>query len=139
MDDSILDAELLPLAHNAPVFELSDAAVAVLRTQRAGANAVVLSDRVERSDHVVSADPSVVVRVHRPVGFDAPMPCVFAMHGGGYVTGTFDMDDAKFDRWCPLYGCVGVSVEYRLAPETPLPRTARRLLRRVALDRRARG
>ena len=31
------------------------------------------------------------------------------------------MDDAKFDRWCPEYGIVGVSVEYRLSPETAYP------------------
>lgn len=122
MDDSILDAEILPLAHTAPVFELTDVAVVAMRTQRAAAaNGIELSDRVERSDHVVSTDPLVVVRVHRPAGVEGPMPCVYAMHGGGYVMGSFDMDDAKFDRWCPRLGCIGVSVEYRLAPETPYP------------------
>ena len=31
------------------------------------------------------------------------------------------MDDLAFDRWCPMLDVVGVSVEYRLAPETPYP------------------
>jgi acetyl esterase/lipase len=31
------------------------------------------------------------------------------------------MDDPRFDAWCPRFGCVGVSVEYRLSPETPYP------------------
>jgi acetyl esterase/lipase len=43
------------------------------------------------------------------------------MHGGGLVLGTFAQDDARFDRWCTLFGCVGVSVDYRLAPETRYP------------------
>jgi acetyl esterase/lipase len=31
------------------------------------------------------------------------------------------MDDAGFDMWCPRLRYIGVSVEYRLAPETPYP------------------
>ena len=80
-----------------------------------------LSDAVERSDHVVDEASGVVVRVHRPRGIQGVVPCVYSIHGGGYIRGTYDMDDAKFDRWCPAYGIVGVSVEYRLAPETPYP------------------
>jgi acetyl esterase/lipase len=37
------------------------------------------------------------------------------------VLGTYDMDDVRFDSWCPTLGIVGASVEYRLAPETPYP------------------
>jgi acetyl esterase/lipase len=43
------------------------------------------------------------------------------MHGGGYVMGTHLSYDGRFDAWCPRFGCVGVSVGYRLAPETPYP------------------
>jgi acetyl esterase/lipase len=83
---------------------------------------VELSDDVERTDHVVSDDPRVVVRVHRAKNAgSAKLPGVYSIHGGGYVLGSYDMDDARFDRWCPSMGCVGVSVEYRLAPETPYP------------------
>ena len=32
-----------------------------------------------------------------------------------------ELDDGVFARWCPELGVVGVSVEYRLAPETPYP------------------
>lgn len=43
------------------------------------------------------------------------------MHGGGLVLGDNRMDDARFDKWCRELGIVGVSVEYRLAPEHPYP------------------
>lgn len=80
-----------------------------------------LSLAVERTDVVISEDPHVVVRVHRPRAAVGALPCLYSIHGGGYVLGSNDMDDARFDRWCQMYPCVGVSVEYRLAPETPYP------------------
>jgi acetyl esterase/lipase len=80
-----------------------------------------LSDAVERTDHIVPGDPDVTVRVHRPKDAQGLLPCLYSMHGGGYVIGSYAMDDATFDTRCPRLGMVGVSVEYRLAPETPYP------------------
>ena len=80
-----------------------------------------LSDAVVRTEHVVPGDPPVPVRVHRPVTAEGRLPAVVTIHGGGYVIGSYDMDDPLLDRWCPGLGVVGVSVEYRLAPETPYP------------------
>src|SRR5439155_13256653 len=76
-------------------------------------------DGVEQSDHEVNAD--VVVRVHRPVSERAGRPCVYSIHGGGYVLGSYVMDDLLLGAWCSALDCVGVSVEYRLAPEHPYP------------------
>jgi acetyl esterase/lipase len=124
MDEAVLDPELVPLAGNAPVLELSDEFIATMRAAGQSsmfAAAPELSDAVERTDHVVSEDPRVVVRVHRPKGVDGALPCLYSIHGGGYVFGSYDMDDVKFDALCPALGFVGVSVEYRLAPETPYP------------------
>ncbi len=120
MDSVILDAQLLPLMASAPVFVLTHEILAPMRANGLGV-APPLSDAVERTDHVVSTEPHVVVRVHRPRGVEGPLPLVYSIHGGGYVFGSNAMDDAKFDRWCPRFGCIGVSVEYRLAPETPYP------------------
>ena len=80
-----------------------------------------LSDAVERTERTVPGDPPVPVRVHRTKGATGRLPAIVSIHGGGYVLGSYDMDDARFDRWCPQFGLVGVSVEYRLAPETPYP------------------
>jgi acetyl esterase/lipase len=87
----------------------------------AGAAVVELSDEVRRTDHAVPGTDGVMVRVHRPLAHDGPLPCVYWIHGGGYVLGSNVLDDARFDRWSRLFPCVGVSVEYRLAPETPYP------------------
>ena len=119
-----LHPELVPLAGMVPSFQLTLEALADMRSQRSetfAALAPPLSDDVERVDHVVSEDPYVVVRVHRPKQLVGPAARLFSIHGGGYILGTYEMDDAKFDRLCVDSACVGVSVEYRLSPETPYP------------------
>jgi len=80
-----------------------------------------LSGQVECTVHEVPGTEGVTVRVHRTFGATGAQPCVYWMHGGGLVVGSAEGDDARFDRWCPQFGCVGVSVEYRLAPETKYP------------------
>ena len=123
MDEVILDPDITEGLAAFPPFDFSPESLAEIR-QNTAANVVApdqLSDRVERTEHEVPGDPAVMVRVHRPKGVDGPLPCVYSIHGGGYVIGSYDMDDVKFDRWCTLFDCVGVSVEYRLAPETPFP------------------
>jgi acetyl esterase/lipase len=74
---------------------------------------------IERRDCTVEGEPAVPVRVHRPADAEGSLPCVYSMHGGGYVLGSYASDDARLDDWARSYRCVGVSVEYRLAPETP--------------------
>ena len=61
------------------------------------------------------------VRVHRPIAVEGELPCVYWMHGGGLVLGSHVGDDLRFDVWCQRHACIGVSVDYRLAPETPYP------------------
>jgi acetyl esterase/lipase len=65
--------------------------------------------------------PDVLVRVYRPRRLADRAPWMLSMHGGGFVFGSRTTDDSRFARWCPRFGVVGVSVEYRLAPETPFP------------------
>jgi acetyl esterase/lipase len=79
------------------------------------------SPGVGRRDYVIDQEHGVAVRVHRADGAQGPLPCVYSMHGGGYVYGSIASDDARLDGWSSGYRCVGVSVEYRLAPETPFP------------------
>ena len=85
--------------------------------------AVELSDEVTRTDVMVPGpDGSEIrLRVHRRVGLEGPMPCIYWIHGGGFVLGSPEQDDQRFDRWCQRFDVVGVAVQYRLAPEDPYP------------------
>jgi acetyl esterase/lipase len=80
-----------------------------------------LTDKVERTDHQVPDRPGVSVRVHRPKNATGKLPCIYWMHGGGLVVGSNSGDDLRFDRWCVELNCMGASVEYGLAPESPYP------------------
>jgi acetyl esterase/lipase len=115
-----VDKDIAELLSMVPFGTIDAETLPSVRSAGIGAR-VALSDRVERRDHVVPGDPDVLIRIHRPVGVQDELPCLYSIHGGGYVLGTYEMDDARFDAWCPKYSCVGVSVEYRLAPETPFP------------------
>lgn len=95
--------------------------LSMLRSSSRAPAATDLSDEVERVDHEIDAESGVVVRVHRPRALSGVVPCFYSIHGGGYVIGDRGMDDLKLDRWCRWFGIVGVSVEYRRAPETPFP------------------
>jgi acetyl esterase/lipase len=115
-----LDRELAPAIEAFPALDFSGDGLATMRSNPLSMPAE-LSDTVTREDHVVPGDPDIKVRVHRVKGTSGPRPCVYSIHGGGYIIGSYDMDDAVLDRWCNRLGIVGVSVEYRLAPEAPYP------------------
>jgi acetyl esterase/lipase len=82
------------------------------------------SPAVEHTDNLAPGrdrDPDVPVRLHRERGVTQPRPALISIHGGGYVIGSHLGDDSRFDTWSPALRCVGISVGYRLAPETPFP------------------
>jgi acetyl esterase/lipase len=65
--------------------------------------------------------PEVALYIYRPRESTGTLPCVFHIHGGGYVTGTAAMME-PFHRPLALEAeCCIVSVDYRLAPETRFP------------------
>jgi acetyl esterase len=60
------------------------------------------------------------VRVYR--GSPEPgRPILVYLHGGGWVSGGLEMNDALCRRLAALLGCVIISVDYRLSPEFPYP------------------
>ena len=64
-------------------------------------------------------DPSV--RVYSPPTEGAGRPCIYWIHGGGYLFGSGLTVDARINRWVEEFDCVAVSIDYRLAPEDPYP------------------
>jgi acetyl esterase/lipase len=114
----LLDPELAPFLAG---FELPPLDTEGLASLRGSFEMPGLSDAVVRTEHLVPGDPPVPVRVHRAAGTEGPQPAVVTIHGGGYVLGSYDLDDPLLDAWCQAFGVVGISVEYRLAPEHPYP------------------
>jgi acetyl esterase/lipase len=115
----LLDPELKPVLQSFELPTIDAEGVAAMRG--ASFASPGLSDAVTRIDHQVPGDPPVPLRVHRAKNAEGLLPAIVTIHGGGYVIGSYDMDSPLLDRWCPNLGMVGVSVEYRLAPETSYP------------------
>lgn len=68
-----------------------------------------------------SGAPDVRVLVYLPTSAPRPLSALLWIHGGGYVLGTADQEDAGVKSIVAQVGCAAVSVDYRLAPETPFP------------------
>lgn len=67
-------------------------------------------------------DPDVRILIYTPPGSAIGLrPAVLEIHGGGFVIGNADMGDAGNRALAMQLGCVVVSVDYRLAPETVWP------------------
>ena len=124
---SLLDPEIAAMLAASPVNigevlgSLTPESVVTIREMFSATPPPPLSDEVTREDVSLEGRGTASVRVHRPVVRRADAPGVVWMHGGGLVLGDNRMDDARFDKWCRELGIVGVSVEYRLAPEHPYP------------------
>lgn len=68
---------------------------------------------------------SIAVRIYSPAGASAgPRPVVVFFHGGGFVICDLDSHDGFCRAMCNGIGAVVVSVDYRLAPESPWPAAA---------------
>jgi acetyl esterase/lipase len=65
--------------------------------------------------------PDVRLLVYLPKNTPRPMPALLWIHGGGYIIGSADQDDLTAKAMVAAVGCAAVSVDYRLAPETPHP------------------
>ena len=67
------------------------------------------------------AAPEVEVRVYQPENRSGELPALLWIHGGGYIMGSAEQNDLIAKDFAKTLNCVVVSVDYRLAPETPYP------------------
>jgi acetyl esterase/lipase len=65
--------------------------------------------------------PDILLHIYRPREATGALPCIYHIHGGGYVMGAAKELEAMHRPLAAALGCMIVSVDYRLAPETPFP------------------
>ncbi len=65
--------------------------------------------------------PQVRVLTYRHPKATGIVPAFLDIHGGGYIMGSPDMSDLRNRAIAAEIGCMVVSVDYRLAPDTPHP------------------
>ncbi len=125
------DPELVPFVDALPASQLDSpeslaASRAGLADLLAPLNAGVDLTGVVVTDHQVPGPdgaPEVPVRVYAPEG-PAPAggrPALLDIHGGGFVSGSIDMEHAFAAKVASDLGAVVATPEYRLAPEHPFP------------------
>lgn len=105
--------------------DYSDDVVAAMRSGPPWAPAnPELSTRIEREHHAIpgpAGAPEVGLTVFRPKDRYQDLPCLFHIHGGGFVIGRVSDMEGYHQRLVDQLQCCLISVDYRLAPESPFP------------------
>lgn len=125
----LIDPELTAVLDVFPVFNFTRESLPEIRAgmeqmmAQMGAAAPEFPD-IEVSRRSVpgpAGAPDVPVLIYLPRNAPRPLSAMFWVHGGGYIIGSAEMDDLNVKAMVAEVGCAAVSVDYRLAPETPHP------------------
>lgn len=122
-----IDAELLPAFLTSPSMDFEKVGIQSWRTAFAKlVNSPALpSDPAVKVYNVTIAnhtnDANIRLRIYQPVDKQSNMPGIYWIHGGGFLFGVPEQDEAQSIRLAKEVGAVVVSVDYRLAPEHPYP------------------
>jgi len=125
-DDALLaalDPECVPALLRIPPLECSDDPVEMRSTSHAVADCVPRPGPPPgvTVDVIDAAGALPPLRVFRPEQPRRPEAAILWLHGGGLIAGAARYDDPICAGMAADHGCAVVSVEYRLAPETPYP------------------
>ncbi len=120
------DPELQPILEFLPALGIEDPVAA-----RTGFTALIaqLNTELDESGVVITnrsiagpgGAPAIPLRIYAPVQLSAPAAGLLYLHGGGFVIGNLDSEHGSCVALCRNLGIVVISVDYRLAPETPYP------------------
>lgn len=121
----LVDPELVALLDQAPAPVLTAETLGQIRTMisQTSANLPQFSalSVSERFIPGPEGAPDVRQLVYLPTSVQGPLPALLWIHGGGYIMGSADAEDLTVKSIVSAIGCAAVSVDYRLAPETPHP------------------
>jgi acetyl esterase/lipase len=122
----LVDPELLPVLDAFPPMILSAETLPMIRSAIPQMmEARPLPDLPVSSNviNIPSGDDGRDIRclLIQPRSSSTNMPAILHFHGGGHVLGVPEMDQPQLMRWAAELGCLVLSVDYRLAPETPFP------------------
>ena len=120
------DPELVPMLEFLPTLSIEDPVAA-----RQGFDSMIAQLNTELDHTGVNVEnrdipgpdgaAGIALRLYSPVGLAAAVPGLLHLHGGGFVIGDLDSELGSCVALCRNLGVVVVSVDYRLAPETPYP------------------
>jgi acetyl esterase/lipase len=121
----LVDSELLGTLDTLPTIDLTVELLPAIRATglplQFEAPAPDAADVMRRKVPGPEGAPEVEVAIYKPRPCDASLPCIFHIHGGGYVTGSTAALEPIHRSLSVKANCCIVSVDYRLAPETRFP------------------
>lgn len=119
----LVDPELRPLLHAWPTVTLTAESLAELRARELPLPPVADGgvDLDRRAVPGPAGAPDIMLHIYRPRDAAGPLGCIYHIHGGGYVGGAAKEVEFLLRPLAAAAGCVIVSVDYRLAPETVFP------------------
>jgi acetyl esterase/lipase len=123
----LVDPDVVPLIELLPNFKLSHGTLAENRAmllELGRTNRPAPPVEVDVSERLIpgpAGAPQVHVLISAPKAKGVNRPGILHIHGGGYVMGAAEMGVVTDAAYVTQLGAVVVSVDYRLAPETPHP------------------
>lgn len=118
----LVDPELIDAARALPDFTVDARSLGTIRGMPSRPTAAVPAPQPRfRTIPGPKGAPDVRVMVIDGTGGKPGSPAYLHMHGGGFVGGRVDQSPAAYQALAEACGCLVVSVDYRLAPETRFP------------------